>query len=209
MPAVKPDATNPHFKNEYVSLDRLLAVTLPILHKHGVVLIQEAQDHLYTRLIHAESGDELAFATPLMLAQETSQAQGSAITYARRYALAAALGVSGEKDDDGEAASKPPRASQKAPKATKPVDAGPTTWSDLKAQIELHVDMWQPWLEAAAQATYGKGATELGPAEKKDFFDRLYSVWQLLQAGVPFLQAFPQGFDGQDFEVAYLPAVAF
>lgn len=43
----------------------------------------------------------------------TPQTAGSAITYARRYSLCAALGVAGEEDDDGNAA-------QHAPKPQKP-----------------------------------------------------------------------------------------
>lgn len=121
LPAIEPDAVNPHFKNKYVSLDRLLAVCLPILHRHGVVLSQwptyasDGTSTLTTILTHAESGEKMEASMALILEKENSQGLGSAITYGRRYMLAAALGVSGEKDDDGEAASKPVKAKTEKP----------------------------------------------------------------------------------------------
>jgi hypothetical protein len=110
MPAIAPNATNPHFRNQYVTLDHLLAKALPVLHKHGVALVQFPSHNdlghptLTTLLVH-ESGDEVRADMPLFLPKNDPQGQGSAITYARRYAFAAALGISGERDDDGEAAS--------------------------------------------------------------------------------------------------------
>jgi hypothetical protein len=42
---------------------------------------------------------------PLLLTKEDPQGQGSAITYARRYALCAVLNLVGDDDDDGNGAS--------------------------------------------------------------------------------------------------------
>jgi hypothetical protein len=119
MPAIQPNAKNPHFKNEYISLDHLLAVALPVLHKHNLVLVQspaqvDGKPTLTTTIFHAPSGESLHAEMPLILDRENSQGQGSAITYAKRYMLASMLGISSEKDDDGEAASK---AAEKPPKA--------------------------------------------------------------------------------------------
>lgn len=109
MPAVEKDSKNPHYKSDFVSLDHLLAEALPVLHKHGLGIAQFPTHNdlgaptLTTILFH-ESGDELSLSMPLFLAKQDPQGQGSAITYARRYALSAALGISSEKDDDAEAA---------------------------------------------------------------------------------------------------------
>lgn len=66
----------------------------------------EAGIGVLTRVIH-RSGQYLEYG-PLWLPQgANAQQHGSAITYARRYALAAALGIAAETDDDGQAASKP------------------------------------------------------------------------------------------------------
>lgn len=108
MPAVQADARNPHFNSEFVSLDHLLAETLPVLNKHGLALLQQptltdtGQPALATTLVH-ESGETLSSVMPIFMSKQDPQAQGSAITYARRYGLASVLAISDEKDDDGNA----------------------------------------------------------------------------------------------------------
>ena len=57
---------------------------------------------LETRLIHAESGQWISSVAIIPLPKNDPQGMGSAITYARRYALTAMLGIITEEDDDGE-----------------------------------------------------------------------------------------------------------
>jgi hypothetical protein len=59
---------------------------------------------LTTTLLH-ESGEWISDTMLLFIAKDDAQGQGSAITYARRYALAAVLGIVTEDDDDGAGAS--------------------------------------------------------------------------------------------------------
>lgn len=118
MPAVDRDATNPHFGSSFISLGHLLAKVRPVLNKHGIVVAQfpssdETGPTLVTLLLH-ESGEKLEFVAPLLLPKPDPQGQGSAITYMRRYALAAALGISDQEDDDGNAASEAPKAAAKS-----------------------------------------------------------------------------------------------
>lgn len=104
-PKLQRDGINPHFGSEYVTLESLMQTVLPILNAHGVVLVQApAEGVLVTRLIHADTGEVEAARTPLMLTKQDPQSQGSAITYARRYALMAMLGLAADADDDGNAA---------------------------------------------------------------------------------------------------------
>jgi len=49
----------------------------------------------------------------LPMGKVTAQGAGSAVTYARRYSLCAALGIAAEDDDDGNAATEQPKASDK------------------------------------------------------------------------------------------------
>lgn len=134
MPAIEADATNPHFRNKYVSLDHLLAKALPVLNKHGIALVQLPSHNdlghptLTTRLVHT-SGESMEADMPLFLPKNDPQGHGSALTYARRYALAAALGISDEKDDDGEAGSGRPGQPARTPSSPEPVrpTAAPTT----------------------------------------------------------------------------------
>lgn len=58
---------------------------------------------LTTQLMH-ESGEWIRATTELYMRGQTSHAHGGAITYMRRYALSALLGLATEADDDGNAA---------------------------------------------------------------------------------------------------------
>jgi hypothetical protein len=108
MPAVPPDREHPHFKNKFTSLTNLLTKAKPILNKHGIVLVQGptlngGQSVLRTVLMHS-SGESMAFDGLLAIPKNDPQAQGSAITYMRRYALGATLAIADQEDDDGNAA---------------------------------------------------------------------------------------------------------
>jgi len=110
FPKISKDATNPFFKNKYVSLDNILEVVLPILHKNGLYLTQSpwTDDRgigVATKIVHAESGEEEQSCFTLPLAKQDPQGAGSAITYARRYSLQAMLGLNFEDDDDANRAS--------------------------------------------------------------------------------------------------------
>jgi hypothetical protein len=124
-PGLVMDATNPHFRNKYASLDGIMAKVRPVLNKHGLVLTQipsvvmdgsgGVQPALTTRLTHAESGEYIEDKMLLLLDKQNSQGLGSALTYARRYSITAFLALVGDEDDDGQAASTPsPRAQTKA-----------------------------------------------------------------------------------------------
>lgn len=115
-PTLQKNAINPHFRNKYVSLESLMEQILPILNAHDLVLLQtptqinygdEGKLGLRTRVIHTPTGDELADVMPLELQKRDPQGQGSAITYGRRYALMALLGLVADEDDDGNAAKRP------------------------------------------------------------------------------------------------------
>lgn len=105
------DATNPHFGNTFASLGAVIDAIKPAANANGLAITQEpcaldsGEPGLRTRVIFGETGEFYESTMPLFLAKKDSQAHGSAITYARRYALAAIFGVVGEPDDDGNAAS--------------------------------------------------------------------------------------------------------
>ena len=101
---VKKDATNPFFKSKYASLSNILeAINIPLA-ETGLVYTQHPSgaNDLITILIHADSGEffESCYNMPVAK-QNDPQAVGSSITYARRYALGAILGLNIDDDDDG------------------------------------------------------------------------------------------------------------
>lgn len=102
----KNTADNPFYHSKYAPLQDVLNTVRPLLSKHGLSVIQspagDGQSVSITTLLIHESGEWIEF-DPLVLKAEkmTPQGAGSAITYGRRYALSAVLGISSEDDDDG------------------------------------------------------------------------------------------------------------
>lgn len=113
QPALK-DAKNPFTKSSYATLNSVMETCRAALLANGILLTQfpvpAAIGHLglATKLIHAESGQWHSSLAVIPLPKADPQGMGSALTYARRYALVAMLGMVTE-DDDGESAKIPPK----------------------------------------------------------------------------------------------------
>ena len=106
--SVKKTSVNPFFKSKYADLDAIWDVCRKPLSSNGLALVQipvELEGNLYleTLLIHT-SGEYIKGYLALNPKATDPQAVGSAITYARRYAMSAMLGVSADEDDDAEKA---------------------------------------------------------------------------------------------------------
>lgn len=103
---VKKDASNSFFKSKYASLSNILDAIEEPLQKAGLVVLQfPSGEGLVTQLVHTSGQYMRALYTMPVKEQNNPQAVGSAITYARRYALAAVLSLNIDEDDDGNAAS--------------------------------------------------------------------------------------------------------
>ena len=121
--AVK-DSTNPHFKSSYADLASVWDACRKALTGNGLSVVQgpvsdEGRVGVTTMLMHS-SGQWIADTLFMRPIKDDPQGVGSCITYARRYALAAMVGVA-PADDDGNAASekpsgKPVAVAQQAPK---------------------------------------------------------------------------------------------
>lgn len=104
--AVK-DAANPFFKSKYADLESVWQACRKPLTDNNLSVTQTSRytEHglmLVTTLLHS-SGEWIAGEMPVLVKDNSPQAQGSGLTYARRYALAALVGIY-QTDDDGEAA---------------------------------------------------------------------------------------------------------
>lgn len=102
------DSANPFFKSKYADLASCWDACRVPLSKNGLSVVQGMQVsdgslHLITRLLH-NSGQWISSVTPVAPKDDSAQAMGSALTYARRYALTAMVGVA-QVDDDGNQAS--------------------------------------------------------------------------------------------------------
>ncbi len=101
------DSSNPFFKSKYADLASCWDACRKQLAVNGLAVIQttDVTDSgvvLVTTLAH-NSGEWMRGVLPIVAKDNGPQAQGSGITYARRYALAAIVGLA-QIDDDAEAA---------------------------------------------------------------------------------------------------------
>ena len=101
---IKKDSTNPHFKNSYFDINKLIETIQPLLQSNGLLLTQPIFDNTqYSRITDVESGSFVE--SGIQLPNEMNpQKMGSAITYYRRYTLTSLLALQAEDDDANAAA---------------------------------------------------------------------------------------------------------
>lgn len=104
----KKDSANPFFKSNYADLESVWEACRTLLAENGLAVMQfpgqyeEGTMSLTTILSHS-SGEWISQEMSLPVSKPDAQGSGSALTYMRRYALAAVVGVY-QADDDGNAA---------------------------------------------------------------------------------------------------------
>lgn len=98
------NATNPFHKNKYADLNSVLKLIEKPCQEHGLMFFQmpSVKDHvpvLTTTLVHLPTKETIE-SDHILVSLDKSQDVGSAITYARRYALVCLFALNAE-DDDG------------------------------------------------------------------------------------------------------------
>lgn len=117
--AAAKDKVNPAFRSKYADLTAVWAAIRPALSKHGIAVTQwplHSEDnrlHMMTRLAHDGEWIRAEFSIPVD--KQNSHGYGSAVTYAKRFSLAAAVGVVADEDDDGNGAAGKDRAGPHSP----------------------------------------------------------------------------------------------
>ena len=152
MAEIKPvakEATNPHFRSRYADLNTILAEVKPVLHKHGLYLLQPIEGgEVFTRIVDSETGATVCESSLPLSGGGTPQQRGSEITYYRRYTLQSLLALEAE-DDDANAATPSAPANRPAP----PSGNNP---NDDKPWIDGNNERWL----AAMKHVKGKGEEE-------------------------------------------------
>lgn len=104
---VGTDGDNTHFKSKYATYEKLVAYVKPILNNNGLWFMQKShlppdgRNGVVVETIFYGFNESMSAGQLFMQAQaSTPQGYGSALTYAKRYALATALSVPHGKDDD-------------------------------------------------------------------------------------------------------------
>lgn len=107
MEGAKEDSNNPFFKSTYADLTSVWEACRNALSSNGLSVVQTIQmingNNCLVSILGHISGQWIKSFLPIRPAKDDIQSLGSAITYCRRYALAALVGVC-PVDDDGESA---------------------------------------------------------------------------------------------------------
>lgn len=102
------DKENPHFHSKYASLTAILKATKPALNANGIGITSRTRivgEIIVVETFLVHKGKKFVRAEwPVGKLHTLPQQLGSALTYARRYALQSILGVAADDDDDGNAA---------------------------------------------------------------------------------------------------------
>jgi hypothetical protein len=141
----KKGATNPFFKSKYADLNAIREALIPVLNSNGISVLQpivhlDSKNFVKTILLH-ESGESIESVTEIIYNKlNDAQAQGSGISYARRYALQSFVCV-GADDDDGQ------KAVQNKPNATKEVmdkaHTAKATLEQIKSKYSVTAELEQ------------------------------------------------------------------
>jgi hypothetical protein len=120
---VMEDSVNPHFKNKYASLQSVIDACRDQLATNGLAVTHLLTDlscytmdfvTIETVLMHS-SGQWISSTFSVPVSKKDAQGFGSAITYARRYSLMAAMNLAPIDDDGQAAAAAAPAKSEKLP----------------------------------------------------------------------------------------------
>jgi hypothetical protein len=114
---IKKGNTNPFFKSKYASLSDILNVIREPLTDNGLSFVQfpSGEHGLCTMIMHT-SGEWINETYFMKPTKDDPQGAGSVITYQRRYALGAILGLNIDEDDDANKASEPVKKEALTPK---------------------------------------------------------------------------------------------
>lgn len=133
---IEKNAKNPAFgaKSKYADLSAVIDEVIPKCHEHGLDILQltapkenENTTGIVTLIVHAETGEGIAFVSQVFVRNTNPQEEGKAITYLRRYSLKAAFCMRDE-DDDGNSISNtvPSNNSAPTPNVQRPLNPSTT-----------------------------------------------------------------------------------
>ena len=161
-PASK-NATNPHFRSHYADLASIWDACRGPLNTNGLSIVQFPCDGdvgrtgLCTMLLHS-SGEFISEVVTTRSQKDDPQGLGSALTYLRRYALAAVVGVTATEDDDGNAASTPANSRVAAP-APRPYIPPPVSMPAVNSPAPIK-SVSQPVSQPVQTATSATSAVQ-------------------------------------------------
>ena len=182
---VQKNATNPHFKSRFATLDVVLDAARPVLAKHGLCLSQEpvfeeGKAGVLTRILHT-SGETRESLLLLPLKDQSPTGVGGALTYARRYSASSILMIASEEDLDGSTttAVTPPKIvkSVTPPKVASGTPPPKIDWAKKVSEL-MHRDKVSPKdIFRFFEAKGAKVAAESIPDLPVNLLQRVTEVW--------------------------------
>jgi hypothetical protein len=174
------DAKNPAFRSTYADLPSVIDAIKPALNEAGIVFVQTMSPSesgflaITTRLMH-ESGEWIEDTATIPLQKNDPQGYGSAVTYGRRYGLAAITGLYQDDDDGNAASAKPNQIQATHSTATTGAWDGLTTDQqtrliDIIADVKAHIAQGDDWGAYESLET-----ADLDDAEKTALWSKLDS----------------------------------
>jgi hypothetical protein len=176
MSGATKDKTNPHFKSSYADLASGWDACREPLSKNGLAVLQPptstgASVTVTTILAHS-SGEWIESDFTMTAGQNTPQGMGSCLTYARRYALFAMVGIAPEDDDGNEASQQPSGRPRAVAAPTKP--QAPEGFERFLLDLEAVADNGTPALEDAWKKAQ--------PYMRKHLQDTNNAKWEAIKA---------------------------
>lgn len=141
----KKGSTNPFFKSKYADLNSIREAVIPVLNSNGISVLQpivhtDGKNFVKTILLH-ESGELMESLTEIVYNKiNDAQAQGSGISYARRYALQSFVCVGADDDDGQKAVQNKPNATKETMQKAKEANA---TIEQIKSKYSVSAELEQ------------------------------------------------------------------
>jgi len=177
FPELRKD-TEAHY-GKFVSFNTIRAQIDPILEQKGLAIFQfpdevDGKPALTTVLRHV-SGEWILSTTPLALTKQDPQAQGSAITYMKRYSYNTILSLKNlDEDDDGDVATLPDREVQTKSGASREVTrlrgelvaaAKAAGWTSAKLAKNYHDEYGTDYKTDTDEGNLSSAVVKLAPKE--------------------------------------------
>ena len=133
--SISKDQKNPHFKSAYYDINDLHKMADPVLHSHGLMIMNPINEgKITTQIVDIETGEMITSSFTIEY-NANPQKVGSEITYYRRYLLSALLGLQADDDDGNKASTKKPQPKELPKvdfeKAVEAIKSGKTTVVDV------------------------------------------------------------------------------
>lgn len=163
------NSNNPHFRSKYADLAEVINTVRPVFSKHGLSVTQwpsfaDGVASVETLLAH-KSGEWLSSTASAPVSKQDAQGVGSAITYLRRYSLAAVAGVA-QEDDDGNASIGKTKQSHGMGQLDKKNLPAPDADEPIRPSFADTVDAILKGLDSGDDFKVYENATALNNAEK-------------------------------------------